>query len=100
MHVINETGSFLIEMINEIGLRLKTNATCSQARRIRYGDFTLSQALLRKQWYSKPIVENIRLCEPLYEALRKKQTRLKTLEKSMSETKELGAGGSDTLLTS
>ena len=81
-------------MINEIGLHLQTNATCREARRIRFGDFTLSHALIKKQWYAKPIVDNIKLCKPLCEGLRKKKHKTpKTLEHTKTEVrKELESG--------
>ena len=94
VHVINETGPFLVETINEIGFQLKTNATCTQARRVRFGDFTLHHALLRKQWYSKAILENIKLCKPLCEGLRKKGKSVpKILEKTkLNKTKQIDDG--------
>ena len=39
----------------------RTSAVCKRIRRIRYGQFSLEYALLRKQWTVKHVVDNISL---------------------------------------
>ncbi|KAG1714774.1 Mitochondrial mRNA pseudouridine synthase Trub2 [Nymphon striatum] len=65
VHCINETEQYLMDLVAEIGLYLKTVATCTQLRSVQYGPFTLSHALLRKNWMLEPILENIGLCNSL-----------------------------------
>lgn len=45
---VNETVEFILSLVAELGRLLKTNATCCRIRCIRYGFFTLDNALLPK----------------------------------------------------
>ncbi|CAL4251413.1 unnamed protein product, partial [Meganyctiphanes norvegica] len=56
---INEDGDYLTLVIHEIGMMLKTNATCTKIRCIRYGPWTLRHALLRKHWTVEHIIDSI-----------------------------------------
>ena len=53
-----------MKLVHSLGLELRTTAVCKQVRRIRFGHFTLSHALLQKQWDVKSVIDNIRLCRP------------------------------------
>ncbi|MCL4120768.1 UNVERIFIED_CONTAM: hypothetical protein GTU68_019942 [Idotea baltica] len=56
---INENEHFLRKIIHDTGLFLKTNAVASKIRCLRYGPFTLDDALLRKHWRLEHVVDNI-----------------------------------------
>ena len=65
VHAINEHSDYLVELVHELGLELKASAVSKLVRRIRYGHFTLTHALLRKHWTLQAILENIDFCRPL-----------------------------------
>lgn len=65
VHAINEHSDYLAELVHEMGLELKASAVSKLVRRIRYGHFTLTHALLRKHWTLQSILENIDFCRPL-----------------------------------
>jgi tRNA U55 pseudouridine synthase TruB len=46
IHVVNEKNIFLKELIHDIGYRLKTNAICTQIRRIRDGFVDINSCLV------------------------------------------------------
>lgn len=49
LHSINETCQYLLNLIHNLGLQLKTNAVSTQIRRIRHGIYSVSDALLPTQ---------------------------------------------------
>nr|CAG4644169.1 EOG090X0AGI [Lepidurus arcticus] len=59
---INEDEQFLASMVHELGLQLKSVASCNQLRCIRYGYFDLSNALLKKHWTLEQVLSNVSLC--------------------------------------
>lgn len=63
IHAINETCEYMAELINDIGLKLKSNAVCVHIHRIRHGHFTLEDTLLHKDWNISGIVSNMKNCE-------------------------------------
>jgi tRNA U55 pseudouridine synthase TruB len=65
VHVINENPMYLLELVNGIGLSMRSVACVSKMRCTRYGNFTVEQALLRKHWSVEHIINNIQMCEPL-----------------------------------
>lgn len=48
-----------MNLIHDIGLQLKSTAVCTGIRRLRYGHFELSHALLRKHWTLEHILDNV-----------------------------------------
>lgn len=58
---LNETQKFLRKVVHEIGLELRSTATCKGVRRTRDGPFTLQGALTRQQWTAPDITKAIRL---------------------------------------
>ena len=48
-----------MRLIHQLGLQMKSTAVCTQLRRIRYGNFTLENALVQPDWNSENIIENI-----------------------------------------
>lgn len=62
---INEHQSYLLQLVNDIGLKLRTCALCHQVRQTRYGHFNLDHALLRQHWTLEHILNNIQHCRPL-----------------------------------
>ncbi|CAF0720737.1 unnamed protein product [Brachionus calyciflorus] len=62
IQTINESESFLINLIHSIGLRLRTYAICVQIRRIKYGPIDLnSNCLLQNEWKEfNKILENLK----------------------------------------
>jgi len=65
VHAINESSIYLMKMIHEIGLEVRSSAVCSSVRRIRYGHFGVTHALLTKHCDARSIAENIDFCRPL-----------------------------------
>ncbi|KAG8198749.1 hypothetical protein JTE90_023512 [Oedothorax gibbosus] len=63
IHCINENEMFLAELVQQIGVYLKSCAVCTQLRRTQFGHFTLEHALLRKHWTLEYILSNITLCK-------------------------------------
>ena len=60
IHSINEQCDEFASMIHGIGLQLKSTAVCMGIRRLRYGHFDVSHALLRQQWTLGDVVDNLR----------------------------------------
>ena len=54
-----------MKLIHEIGLELRSSAMCTGLRRLRYGHFTLTHALLTKHCDARSIAENIEFCLPV-----------------------------------
>jgi len=77
IHAANETCTYLMKLIHEIGLELRSSAVCTGLRRLRYGPFTLVHALLTKHCDARSIAENIEFCRPLV---------IDTLRRRRSET--------------
>nr|CAG4648112.1 EOG090X0AGI [Moina brachiata] len=50
IHCINEKEGYFPALIHDLGLTLKTTAVCTKIRCIRYGPFTVDDALVRHQW--------------------------------------------------
>lgn len=91
IHAINEDCHYLTELVNNLGLMLKTTAVCSQVRRIRYGHFSLPHALLQKHWLGEPIIQNIAMCTRMLGSIRLSHPRLAPLV----EKPRLAAGETD-----
>ena len=64
VHSANETCTYLMKLIHEVGLELRSSAVCTGLRRIRYGHFTLTHALLTKHCDARSLAENIDYCRP------------------------------------
>lgn len=60
IHSINETCSYLRQLIHDLAIKLKSTAVCTGIRRLRYGHFDTERALLRQHWHLDQIVDNIR----------------------------------------
>ena len=69
--IINEKTMFLKELMHDIGYRLKTNAICTEIKRIRDGFIDANSSLAHTEWNDfDKILENIRLIKSLtYENL-------------------------------
>jgi len=61
LHTINERASFLKELIHDIGLRLKTNAICTQMKRIKDGFVGANNALPFVSWNFDEIYQNLKV---------------------------------------
>ena len=70
IHSINEHCDYFTNMIHDIGLQLRSTAICTGIRRLRYGHFDTSHALLRQHWNLEDIIDNMRqnskLLKPQY----------------------------------
>jgi len=67
VHATNETCTYLMKLVHEIGLELRSSAVCTGLRRLRYGHFALSHALLTKHTDARSLAENIEFCRPAIE---------------------------------
>ncbi|NXH12060.1 TRUB2 synthase, partial [Bucco capensis] len=63
IHCLHETQQYLRKIVHEIGLELKSSATCTQVRRTCDGVFTLDDALLRSHWNLQSIQKAILDCQ-------------------------------------
>nr|CAG4647266.1 EOG090X0AGI [Megafenestra aurita] len=62
IHCINENEEYLTTLVHDLGLALRTNAVCLQIRCIRYGCFTVDDALLRKHWSLEFLPDHMSHC--------------------------------------
>nr|CAD7454652.1 unnamed protein product [Timema tahoe] len=68
---INEYEMYLKTIIHEVGMQLRSVATCTSIQCIRHGHLKLDHALLRKYWHLQQILDNMAKCRDtidLYEA--------------------------------
>lgn len=56
---------YLKTIIHELGMQLRSNATCTQIICIQDGLFNIQQALLSKYWNIKEIMQNIQMCKKI-----------------------------------
>lgn len=59
VHCTNEHEFYLMSLINEIGMKLHSNAVCTKVRCIRHSHFTVHNSILRKHWTLEHIINNI-----------------------------------------
>nr|CAG4639394.1 EOG090X0AGI [Daphnia magna] len=62
IHCVNENEQYMAALIHDLGLSLKTTAVCQQIRCIRYGCFTVDDALLRKHWSLEYLPDHMSHC--------------------------------------
>ncbi|OTF78264.1 tRNA pseudouridine synthase-like protein [Euroglyphus maynei] len=67
----NEHEDFLAELVNEIGIALKSCARCTGIRLIQYGPFTVEHSLLQKHWTLENLIENIHECQGILKQFEK-----------------------------
>jgi len=77
---------YLMKLIHEIGLELRSSAVCTGLRRLRYGQFTLTHALLGKHCEPRAIAENIDFCRPLVSEACTQGERSDMIETSRDDT--------------
>ncbi|KAJ6635561.1 Mitochondrial mRNA pseudouridine synthase Trub2 [Pseudolycoriella hygida] len=65
IHAINEDTAYLGQLIQEIGLQLRSVAHCTGIRCIRYGHFTVEDSLLRGNWHLQNILSNMAMCRKI-----------------------------------
>lgn len=56
---------YLKTIIHELGIQLRSNATCTQILCIQDGLFNIQQALLSKYWNLKEIMHNMQMCQKI-----------------------------------
>ena len=71
----NEQEQFLAELVNEIGIGLKSCARCTGIRLIQYGPFTIEHGLLQKHWTLENLIENIYECQKILNNFEKQYQR-------------------------
>ncbi|XP_014283506.1 pseudouridylate synthase TRUB2, mitochondrial isoform X2 [Halyomorpha halys] len=59
VHCINEYEAYLKALINSIGTRLQSYATCTGIQCMRHSHFSLEHALLKKHWNLEEVIKNI-----------------------------------------
>lgn len=62
IHVTNENGPALLNLLHDVGIELRCGATCTKLRRIRYGHFDTTHTLVRQQFDTTNILKNIANC--------------------------------------
>lgn len=85
IHCINETEYFLMELIHDIGIDLRSTAVCTQLRQVQFGPFTLPHALLRKHWTLENILNNTTLCQTILDqkSIAEDSKSIKTLKQNL-----------------
>lgn len=63
----NEQEVYLLNLVHNIGMKLKSAAVCTGIKCIRYGPFTLDHSLLQHSWHAEKLVSNIEQCNSIYE---------------------------------
>ncbi|KFD70681.1 hypothetical protein M514_10452 [Trichuris suis] len=71
---INESDNCLKTLIHEIGLSMKTVASCVSIKKVRDGPFDLDHCLLEKHWTLENIINNIDTCQQVMECVKYNQT--------------------------
>ncbi|XP_050578608.1 pseudouridylate synthase TRUB2, mitochondrial [Bombus affinis] len=61
----NEYDLYLKTIIHELGLKLRSNATCTQILCLQDGLFNIQHALLTKHWTLQHIVNNMQICQKI-----------------------------------
>ncbi|KAF2356524.1 Protein of unknown function DUF4528 [Trinorchestia longiramus] len=85
---VNLDGKFLLSLINDIGLIVRSSAHALQVRCIRQGPFTLDMSLVRKQWFAESIIKNINDCQPLVAKLEHEHVHLLSLSDYQEELRQ------------
>nr|XP_016931461.1 mitochondrial mRNA pseudouridine synthase Trub2 isoform X2 [Drosophila suzukii] len=60
LHSINETQEYLVALVHDLALELRTAAHCSQLRCVRHAHFDVRDSLLRNSWHLPGIIKNLR----------------------------------------
>uniref|UniRef100_A0A6B0V8Q5 Putative pseudouridine synthase n=1 Tax=Ixodes ricinus TaxID=34613 RepID=A0A6B0V8Q5_IXORI len=94
---LNENASYLLQLVHDIGLRLRSCALCHRVRQVRYGQFGLDHALLRKHWNLEHILNNINHCRHLvtWEQLEPSSPHLVDVDASFSSPARTFGGTRD-----
>ncbi|KHJ40456.1 hypothetical protein D918_09502 [Trichuris suis] len=71
---INESDNCLKTLIHEIGLSMKSVASCVSIKKVRDGPFDLDHCLLEKHWTLENIINNIDTCQQVMECVKYNQT--------------------------
>uniref|UniRef100_A0A5S6R5H8 TruB_N domain-containing protein n=1 Tax=Trichuris muris TaxID=70415 RepID=A0A5S6R5H8_TRIMR len=66
---INESDDCLKTLIHELGLSMKTVASCVSIKKVRDGPFDLDLCLLDKHWNLENIINNIGACQQAMESV-------------------------------
>lgn len=64
---INEDDMYLKSLIHDLGMQLRSVATCTQIQCFRYALFDLNLALLKKHWTVQNILDNLEQCHNILE---------------------------------
>lgn len=59
----NEYDMYLKTIIHELGMKLRSNATCMQLHCVQDGLFNVQHALLQKHWTVQDIVNSMQTCQ-------------------------------------
>lgn len=62
---INENEGYLMKLIHEIGLTLRSTAVCTKLRQVQFGPLSVENALLNKHWTLEHIINNIIECRKI-----------------------------------
>lgn len=65
--LVNENPRYLLHLIHNLGVKLKTSIIIHGLRCTRYGNFGTESALLQKHWSLENVLKSIELCKPLVE---------------------------------
>lgn len=66
VQAMNVNEQYLSNMINTMGIQLRTAAHCSKIRCTRVGFFTYKQSLLRSHWNLQNVIQNMHECQKIW----------------------------------
>ncbi|XP_011879289.1 PREDICTED: probable tRNA pseudouridine synthase 2 [Vollenhovia emeryi] len=79
---VNEDSMYLKTVVHELGLQLRSVATCTQIQCFRYALFDLNHALMTKHWELENFCDNIQQCNAI---IRKNRDLLKQYNPILKE---------------
>ncbi|XP_015126934.1 mitochondrial mRNA pseudouridine synthase Trub2 [Diachasma alloeum] len=62
---INEDDLFLKSLVHNMGMHLRSTATCSQIQCFQYGVFGIEDGLLKREWDLENIAKNMHACRKI-----------------------------------
>lgn len=60
---LNENDMYLKTIVHDLGMQLRSVATCTEIQCFRYALFDLNIALLKKHWGLQNILDNTQICD-------------------------------------
>ena len=89
IHVINEKPVFLKELIHDIGYRLKTNAICTQIKRLKDGFVGIENSIPYVSWNFDALYANMKEIKAMTYEHEKKLNKTLIIGKTVEEQSKI-----------